>query len=180
MTITSRDGFSVTLKILGFYFIYRAFYSLSTIVSYLMILANPSQRAELEFSGVTKFAMFAPIVVPLVLAVVTAYILLKFSDKISEKLIKTDKEIQIFGADNWQKEVFILSLRIFGVYEIAGRFATLVWQIALLKDYKDDLYTLVRMAIGVYFLLGAKHLVNLVFKEKKIEPIAGQPPAVTN
>ncbi|MDI6788897.1 MAG: hypothetical protein QME51_11045 [Planctomycetota bacterium] len=184
MNITIRDGFSIALKILGFYFIYRGFCSLTTIATYLMVWANPSQRMDIESSGITKFAMFAPSVIPFILSIVTAYVLLRFSDRIAEKLVSVDKEIQIFSADNWQKEVFILALRIFGAYQVADKFATLVWQIALAPTYQkaiendswqNNVDTLVCIAIGVYLLSGAKHMVNLVFRKKKTEPMSGKP-----
>ncbi|MBI5777929.1 MAG: hypothetical protein HZA49_00540 [Planctomycetes bacterium] len=182
MNITIRDGLSIALKVLGFYFIYLALTSLITIVSYLTILASPLQSMAVESSGVTKFALFAPTIIPFLLSIVTVYILLRYSDKISEKLIPVDKEIQIFSTNTWQKEVFIIALRIFGVYEIARRLAALVKQLALSPTYQkavekdswqDIVYTMVCIAIGVYLLAGAKHIVNIVFREKKTEPITG-------
>jgi len=179
MTITIRDGFSIALKILGFYFIYLTCSSLLTIGGYLIMLRiNP--QYTIETSGITKFAIFLPSVIMFILFIVGAYILLRFSDKIVERLVPVDKEIQIFGTDNWQKEVFILALRIFGAYQVINKITTLVWQIALVPTYQkaiekyswqNVIYTLVCIVVGLYLLTGAKHIVNLVFREKTIKPI---------
>jgi len=184
MNITIRDGLSIALKILGFHFIYMALTSTATIAGYLPVFLSLYKPTALDSTGIVKLALFLPSVIPFLLYVVTACILLKFSDKISAKLISVDKEIQIFGADNWQKEVFTIALRIFGAYEVAKRTATLVWQFApepafqkaIEKDsWQNIAYTLVCIAIGVYLLTGAKHIVNLVFKEKKPEPLSSNP-----
>ncbi|MEW6026340.1 MAG: hypothetical protein AB1599_03475 [Planctomycetota bacterium] len=181
MTITTRDGLSIALKILGFYYIYQAFYFIGTIVSWIVMLSDPFQQTT-----ITKFAMFVPSVIPLILAVATAYVLLKFSDRISEKLIRTDKKIQIFNTGDWQREVFTIALRIFGAYQVATEIATLSYQIMLAPTYQkavekeswqNVLYTLICIVIGLYLLTGARHLVNLLFREKKTEPVADKPSA---
>ena len=75
MNITIRDGLAVALKFLGFYFIYMALSSLILIINYIMLYAIPSQVTALESSGITKFALFIPSVIPCILSSATAYIL---------------------------------------------------------------------------------------------------------
>jgi hypothetical protein len=165
--MTIRDIFSLMLKFLGFYFIWYVIYTVFTTgTQFLSFMANKS-----FYPGIHWFEAIGPGILAIVAFGIGAYILLSFSEQIAQRLIPVDKEIGLFGSFDWQKEIFILALRIFGVLSVVKEFPRIVFDIVqpppTREGIKYIIYELVLLAIGLYLVTGAKHIAKLIFREKK-------------
>jgi uncharacterized membrane protein YbhN (UPF0104 family) len=175
--MTKRDILSVALKIIGFNFILYSLIVVMSILQYISLFNNPIAKEYHLVLGLGGN------IITFILVLAGAYILLRFSDKIAEKLIPIDKEVHIFVVDNWQKDVFSLALRIIGVVTLVKNIPHLVGEFIESPTYIDIIknasisqiiYRLLIITIGIYLLLGGKHLVKIIFKEKVIEQTESQ------
>ncbi len=169
--MTKRDIFSISLKILGVFSIIYALRQIPNIAYWIaFVILQPALNS-------TSFWYLFGTVASLILALVVAYILLRWGDSISKRLMREDSEIPAFGELKWEKAVFKLSMRIVGVVcltrGIPGLFNSLT-RLTLSGDeqrffppqiWGGLISVIVLLIIGVYLISGAKRFVKLVLRE---------------
>ena len=169
--MTKRDLLAVSLKVLGVYSLFNAIMLLTQTGIVTARYVSQGLRNENPYVLVSSFAAGS------ILYFAFALILLGRGDWIARKLVNEDAALPTLGAGEWERPVFILALRIVGaVWLINGvwmlsRTFTLNFSTGGFFAYKlpEIVSYAVLLAIAVYFLLGGKHLVRFVFKEKEPE-----------
>lgn len=169
--MTKRDIISISLKILGVFSIIYAVRQIPNIAYWIsFVISQPTLNS-------TSFWYLFGTIVSLILALVVAYILLRWGDSISKKLMREDSEIPALGEKEWEEAFFKLSLRIVGVVcltrGIPGLFDSLTRLTFLGEEQRffppqiwgGFISTIVLLVIGVYLISGAKRLVKLVLRE---------------
>jgi hypothetical protein len=100
------------------------------------------------------------------------YFLLRGSDKIAIKLIPVDKKLMVTGIDNFPKELFVLVLRIQGVFNILEAVSYLTRSFLIQAKHVDwtEIAIYILVIIGsVYLCTGAKYVTEFAFKNFRID-----------
>ena len=169
--MTKRDALSVSLKILGVVALYRALFG--------AIMTFGSMAWRLEVSQSLDFPLYLTMsVVQYVLALAAGCVLLMWGDRIAARLVRQDAELPTIAATGWQKPVFVVALKVVGIVCLVNglpRFARTAALAAFTRTFPryatpqgagEALYAIVLIALGVYLLSGARHLVAFAFKER--------------
>ena len=165
--MTKRDILSIAFKILGVSW-----------ASYIALLV-PAIAFAFEDRGGPPEARAYRITSGLVTAALVlciAYVLLQFADPIADRLAGRDSQVlSINLGAGWERTVFALAVRIIGVMVLARGLPRLISD-----GFRSGLFTrvppsgllttsgildpILTLAVGIYLLSGAKHLVNFVFR----------------
>lgn len=173
--MTKRDILSVALKILGIISVMYAVEYINGIGMGLgMIFQQPGPGQNFNpywFLGSMTLTAF--------LSIAIAYILLRWGDLIAQKLVRDDSAILALGSSQWERPIFMLSLRIIGVVCLIKGIPELVRVLSELS-FRSKYQGIIRLSdigpsiigaivfliIGVYLISGGKHLVEFAYGEK--------------
>jgi hypothetical protein len=177
--MTKRDVLSVALKVLGVWSIVHSTSLLLLMgISLDMLLRNPkpdpSYRVQFIWGGVG-----------FVLALFAAYVLLHYGDGIARRLVPVDSGLAALGATEWEKPLFVLSLRIIGALCVVRGISNWVRPVALLVvqaryaeardvyDWADVIAATLYVLLGAYLISGGRHLVEFAFRTERISQERG-------
>jgi len=176
--MTKRDVFSISLKILG---VYSVMLAVMRMPDFAIGIGTIFQAGQDLFWN--RFWLLGITTTSFILFLVVAYVLLRWGDLIAERLVRKDSEIHILGVKEWERPVFVISLRIIGVVCLIRAFRELIHFILdlifLVEKYQRVIRTttwigvasnIMLLIIGGYLILGGKHLVEFVFREPKTTP----------
>jgi hypothetical protein len=117
------------------------------------------------------------VVAPLALYLISAFILFRFSKGIASLLVQADETIEPGGVwENWQKPVYTLCLRVVGAVVVVRAVPSLVREILGIAFYPRPMNirvfatwiplvsAIVYLALGIYFIGGAKAIVRTALK----------------
>ena len=176
--MTKRDVLFVALKIMGIYFICLAILSLPNIGVYLSMGARFGQESTFMSFGSLLNAIIYPIWL-----LGFAYVFFRFSDSITELLIPDDTELPQIDINQYQKPIFTLSIRIFGVLCLTRGIPKLAEFLAKLyrikqaamplsdetissSDFGNVISAIIFLVLGGYLISGGRWLVAFAYKEK--------------
>ncbi len=176
--MTKRDILSIAFKIIGIYSVMNVIASFPAI--FMPMVINLQKSSIMELDIISKWYLVISISFS-ILMFIFAYILLRWSDLIAEKLIKTDTTFTPLSTSYNEKSIFILSLRIIGSLQIVQAIpkitVTLVQYLDLavkkinVQSYIFSHYGLnmivgiIQLFIGAYLISGGKYLVQFAFRE---------------
>jgi hypothetical protein len=171
--MTKRDILSISLKILGVFSIIYAARQIPNIAYWIsLVISQPTLN-------LASFWYLFGTITSIILALVVAYILLRWGDSISKRLMREDSEIPALGKKEWEEAVFKLSMRIVGVVCLTRGIPGLFNSLTRLPFLGDEqrffpaqiwgglISAIVLLIIGVYLISGAKRFVKLVLREAK-------------
>lgn len=173
--MTKRDILSVAFKILGIISVMYAMEYMNGIGLGLgMIFQQPGPGQNFNpywFLGTMILSAF--------LYIAIAYILLRWGDLIAKKFVREDSAISILDPSQWERPIFMLSLRIIGVVCLIKGVPELVKvlsELAFRGKYQGIISlphigsgiigAIVFLIIGVYLISGGKHLVKFAYRKK--------------
>jgi len=169
--MSKRDILSIALKILGVVSIMYTVIFIPTIwmaIGMLLFQTYPDNYQSYMYRWNFIISVINPVCI-----FIMGYILLKWGNKISVKLIRENKDVDIKVSENWDRHVFILSLRIIGVIWFVSGFLKLVTCMGkVIVGYVmpiligDLLGGIVFLGFGIYLLFDGKHLIKLAFKKQ--------------
>jgi uncharacterized membrane protein len=175
--MTKRDVLSIAFKILGIISIMRVIESVFAIGMGVAWRFGKSEVAT-EYYDPQWFLWTG--ILSFVLWFAMAYFLLKWGDLFAQKLIRDDNVISLPDKDQWERPVFILSLKIIAVvYLIMGIpglirllfdlvvSATGHWHQKPIISTNINVNAIVLVIFGVYLLSGGKYLVEFVYRERQ-------------
>lgn len=164
--MTKRDILSVTFKILGVVYVMKMIASLPLIVTVVSAFCQRHSSELLEGINLS-WCLGATIAYP-ILACIMACVLLRWGDLIAEKLIRVDTTLSVPDISQWQKPIFLLSLRIVGLVCVVKGIPNVVHALVSLSFRGLRTVSPVMLLIlGAYLLLGGKHLVKFAFRERE-------------
>ncbi|MBI2447126.1 MAG: hypothetical protein HYV48_01115 [Candidatus Omnitrophica bacterium] len=179
--MTKRDILSIALKILGITSIMNAVFSIHSIgLGISMLLDRAKNPGTQDYNA---YWFIGSTIVSLILWLIIAYILLRRGDLIAKKLIHDNAVIPLLGEHEWEKPVFILSIRIVGVVcLIRGiqQFVRFLPQLITSMErhnigdigtfaWGETISAIVLLVIGAYLLSGGRHLVEFAYREKQLK-----------
>lgn len=178
--MTKRDIFSVALKILGVVSIMRVVESVLVIgMGLATIFGEPKQI--MDFYNPHWFLWTG--IVSFILWLIMSYLLLRWGDLFAQKLIHDESIISLSDREQWEKPVFILSLKVIGVVclvmglprliDFFFDFAVRHWHQKSLTSSNINVNAIVLVIFGVYLISGGRHLVEFVYRGKTITPEKG-------
>ncbi|MDI6788896.1 MAG: hypothetical protein QME51_11040 [Planctomycetota bacterium] len=145
--MTKRDFISIFIKIIGISFI------CSTIIGLPFAIAK------------IGIAIATLIILSVVLIIGLSLILL--ANKITNKLVSANKELKVIGGDIRPKDVFITIMRIIWMFSIVFALEYFIGMFLGIKREKMWIISnILTIIIGIYFLLGAKHIVKFIFERE--------------
>jgi hypothetical protein len=163
----NQDILSITLKIVGIWFLGYFILSIQElIISTSMFFTEHPVISPITYLCTTIVGMLCDLVIGICL--------LRYSDIISAKLIKSDKEIHLDIGENWEYRVFSLILKVIGIICLTKGIPQLCSAVAniartgvyIISD--SNLYTAIPyIAIGIYLLLSGKLIINLAFRKRE-------------
>ena len=196
--MTRRDVLCVALIVVGVVSLVYAtclfLAQLASLIAYAEFLAQPGARGGLT-SGYYVVGFTWPVVL-----LTGGVILLRYNERIAETLTSEGRPAILSLLDGWERSVFELALRVIGVIWLVRYVPhvvrTVAWGVTRLAQAgqwpsgwdalvgvfestfkRADPYgssgllgVLVVLAISVYFMTGAKHLVRLVFRKRRPRP----------
>ncbi len=178
--MTKRDALSISLKILGVVCLYKGvIYVISA--GYSMATGLGAMKDQVNLYWYSASAILGPI-----LLLAMAYILLRWADAISRKLVREDAEFPLPASNLWEKPVFVLALKVVGVVCLTIGVPDVVRGIGYFVALRPPGFFLARyvareavggvflLALGLYLISGGKHLVAFAFKERGSGPIPSQ------
>ena len=174
--MTKRDVLSIAFKILGVISIMRVIESIFAIgIGFAWRFGKPEVLQEVYdpqwflWTGILSFVLWLAM----------AYFLLRWGDLFAEKLIRDDNVMSLSDNDQWERPVFILSMKVIavvclamGIPRLIDSLFDLVISVAGHGHQKSptssniNVNAIVLVIFGVYLLSGGKHLVKCAFKER--------------
>lgn len=183
--MTKRDLFSLALKILGVVYIILAAFSLIMLMPVIdMMFYHVSGEPNVIMDSVVMTVGY------FVIILLCAYLLIKWGDRIAQKLVLDDSPLPGLGTREWEKPLFTLCLRVAGVFclilVIPGivyhplHWISDIWSIFPGAEFGElhwyhFITDIVVVVLGFYLLRGGNHVVRYVFREPKAKPIESGP-----
>jgi hypothetical protein len=175
--MTKRDVLAVALRVLGVYCVIQALTLVPMIGFYL------TGDIRVDGHAAQQFVFTASLILVLVLYVAVGGVLVGKAEAFAQRLIRLDAAAPALGAPDWERQFFVLALKIIGVVCLAmgladlGRILTdtvIRWshwpqsekvQFVLAGLLPSGVEAGLLLAVGAYLLTGARHLVAFVFRE---------------
>lgn len=147
--ITKRDFISLAFKITGTFCIFGV----------------PLAILKASVDDATVLSLLTAIIIAGLF--ITGLLMIVIADRVARKLVTANKELKVIGMDIAPKDVFVLVLKIDGIF---GIIISIQYCIELFLGIKTAhwrwiIFTILWVVIGIYFLSGAKHVVKFVFKK---------------
>ena len=174
--MTKRDILSIAFKILGVISIMRVIESVFAIgMGFAWRLGKPEVLTEYYdpqwflWTGILAFVLWLAI----------AYFLLRWGDLFAEKLIRYDSVMPLPDNDQWERPVFILSLKVIAVVCLAMGIPRLIdslfdlilsatghWHQKSPSVSNINVNAIVLVIFGLYLISGGRRLVEFVFRKR--------------
>ena len=177
--MTKRDILSLAIKTIGIIAVMWAILHIPTVgLGISVLLQEPSD----VFPRHHAFFHFMSTITTLVLLLIMAYVLLRWSDSIARWVVRQDSTLTISGHAGWEKRIFTVALRVVGVvFLVYGipKLAELVEQLlagwgnsgfdAFFYPYYPTGITsaLIRIILGFYLLFDGRLFVDAAFRKQK-------------
>lgn len=162
--ISKRDIVEISCKVLGLFCLIRG-------IAYFSPVAFMSRSSFVYLAG------------PFVLHFVSAFILLKWSRGIASLLVREDQPVELLGAGkDWQKSLYTLCLRVVGAVVLTKAVPGIIRAISeiILRSripnvtpitaWVSLIWAIAYLALGIYFIGGAKEVVRIALKGSLREP----------
>lgn len=171
--MTKRDLLAAFLKILGVAYATFAVFNLGTLFMPWEFMGSTVRNNQFWVSLWVSAVFFIT-----VLAIV--FVLLRWGDGIARKLERDNSPLPPLATGEWEKPLFILSLRVAGVVCLIWGVPGLIYYLAQViyaawtnlsgSGYVDLawpylLRDIVMVVLGAYLLRGGKHVVRFGFRE---------------
>jgi hypothetical protein len=148
--MTKRDFLSVGLKITG-------------VILIIAILSTLPYVVYMTKGWNTLLMLWIPYIS---LALGSLYLIKTGSNEIADKLVPIDKKLMVTGIDDFPREIFVLVLRIEGIFNIIGAVTYITSQLLMQTKNVDwsKISTFVLLVLcSVYLCTGADYLTKLAF-----------------
>jgi hypothetical protein len=155
--ISKRDILEISCKVLGLICLIRGIVYLSPVA----------------FMNLSSFAY---LVGPFVFHLASAFILLKWSRNIASFMVREDQPVELKVEGDWQRPVYTLCLRVVGAVVCIKAVPTIIRAISeiILRSripnatpvtgWLSLIWAIVYLALGIYFIGGAKEVVRIALK----------------
>lgn len=155
--ISKRDILEIACKVLGLLCLIWG-------IAYFSPVVFMSQRSLLYMAF------------PSVFYLISAFILLKWSSGIASFLMNEDKPVELGVREGWKKSLYTLCLRVVGavvfikgVPRIIGAILQIVFRsripnVTPVSAWISLIWAIVYLALGIYFVGGAKEVVKIATK----------------
>jgi hypothetical protein len=161
--MSKRDILEISCKILGLFCLVQAMPYVLSSVAYVRNLSS------------------AFLVIPFIAYLVSAFILIKWAGKIAAFLVRENQQVEIKADKNWQKPIYTLALRIVGAVVCIKAIPAIIRtvpQIIFRSEFRltpiaawiSLLASVVYLALGIYFIGGAKAVVRIALRGSLREP----------
>ena len=173
--MTKRNILSIALKILGVITLMYTIVLISNIGYAIGLLFAPHDTVYTLYA--VRWHFVSTLVYP-ILAFIFGLILLKWGDAITKKLIREDTEVDVTLTEDWEKRVFLISLKIIGVIWLIRGIPDMIKAIGevVMRWYVYYAMTshiigvvigsCLSVLIGVYLLIDGRYFVKLAFREQ--------------
>lgn len=173
--MTKRDILSIAFKILGVIALIYTVVFIPNIGIAISLLFVPHESVYTLYA--TRWH-FVSTLLWTILTFFCGFTLLKWGDAITKKLIREDTKIDVTPTEDWEKQVFLLSLKIIGVIWLIRGIPDLIKAIGEVVMRWYIYYAMtshiigvvigscLSVLIGIYLLLDGRHHVRLAFREQ--------------
>jgi ribosomal protein L40E len=175
--MTKKDVLSIAFKILGVVALMYTIVLIPHLLFSIGLVFAPTSAGIQSYMRLWNFiyTMVHPIVV-----FVMGYILLRWSDDITNKITKDDKPLFIKVTTDWDKRVFVLALKIIGVIWLIMGIPELIksigeltmrWHIYHLDIFHATGVTIsgvISLLLGFYLITNGRYLIKLAFGEQVV------------
>jgi hypothetical protein len=171
--MTERSVFSIALKVFGFYCIVTAIWFLERT---FLFIGQTSTGAESVRDWLHVNRLWLSGLVAFLLVLLLAIVLLKFPDRISRKLIRSDATIE-FGGTGPEAGWYALALSVIGIALLINELTRTMPYIVVYWIWSDDarysplahqlrLYIgfAMRLGLGIYLTFGSRALARFLHK----------------
>ena len=165
--MTKRDVLGIALKILGIYMLVGIVAYLAKLPMTILIVMRGGQWYPMP-------PWFVGLLTGLpILSIAAAYIVLRWGDVIASRLVPEDSQLSPIGTPDWERPVFVLSLRIAGVMclirglqEWPRFIVPLVYGVRPARVASwEVIAAVIPLLLGGYLISGGKHLVQFLFRQ---------------
>ena len=179
--MTKRDIFGLALKIIGIIAVMWAILRIPAVGMGIGALFQEPSEPLYRHYAIWHFV--GAITTPILLLIM-AYVLLRWGDAISNKLVRKDSEISILGDENWEKRIFVLALRISGVVALlfgVPRLIRVVEQLIMRWDFTSIIVyydtfgaagSIALVVLGLYLLFDGTRFIDIAFRKQKAQPVS--------
>ncbi len=181
--MTKRDILSLALKVIG---IITVMWAILHIPSIAFGIGALFQEYSELFPRLYAIWHFVGTIITPMLLLVMAYVLLRWSDSISNRLVREDNKISISGDENWEKRIFVLALRINGVVALLFGIPRLLrvveqlmmrWNLDTIIVYHSTfgaIGSIALVVLGLYLLFDGKLLIKIAFRQQKEQLVSSE------
>lgn len=170
---TKRDILEICCKVLGlFYLIQSVVYVPYGVSALAEVVKHSSAAANEQVPWVLPGMIAMPVVV-----IAAAFFLLKCSKGIASLLIREDGPVQVSTGEDWQRSLYTLCLRVVGAIVLVKGIPELIRVVPEIAFHQQltrpqisvaiwaRLFSaIVYIALGIYFIGGAKLIVRIALK----------------
>ncbi|MFC1715748.1 hypothetical protein ACFL6S_18920 [Candidatus Poribacteria bacterium] len=171
--IGKRDIVEISCKILG---LLCLLWSLRQIVPALLITTMDHDKAV---------HFMVQVVASFVLYLILAYVLLRFSKGIALLLMREDQSVEIRALGEWQRPLYTVCLRVVGAVVFVRAVPSVIKEILRLLSIRmiimrsfmhwtSLISAIVYLALGIYFIGGARAIVKIAMKDSLKEATADE------
>ncbi|MGB3342185.1 MAG: hypothetical protein WBB37_11960 [bacterium] len=173
--MSKRDVLSIAFKILGVIAIMYTIVLIPNIGFAISMFFLPDVGDNQTYFRIWHFA--ATLIYPIV-TLICGFILLKYGDTITKKLIKDDKQLSIKVTEDWERRIFILALKIVGVVWLLKGIPEVIKSIGeLIMRWYIYYYNtsqiigiiiggVVSLVLGFYLITNGRYFIKLAFGEQ--------------
>ena len=177
--MTKRDILSLALKIIG---IMAVMWAILHVPSIVFGIGALFQEPSPDFPRYYAIWSFVSTIITPILWLVMAYVLLRWSDSIANRVVRQDSTLTISGHAGWEKRAFTVALRVVSVvFLVQGipRLAELIKQLLAGRGYGgfDAFYyptgitsALILVILGFYLLFDGRLFIDAAFRRQKEQP----------
>jgi len=166
--MTKRDVLSVAFKIIGVMCIYSAALTIPIVIFSLAQIVDRHREINIEGIYLVSFILFAGL----------AFVLLRYGERIAEKLVPEDSALPTLNIKQQEIAIFQIAVRIIGVIclikAVSDLFKGLTiyilktryYEILSAYEWGELVGAILLIILGGYLLSGGKKLVKFAYKEK--------------
>lgn len=178
--MTKRDVLSIALKIVGMLAVMWAILLVPAVgFGIRALFQEPS-------ADVHTYWYFLSSITTLILLLIMAYVLLRWSDSIASRVVRQDSTLTISGHAGWEKSVFTVALRIVGVVFLVRGIPELVELVEQLlagwgfTGFRAFYYptgitsALLLVILGFYLLFDGTLFIDIAFRKQKEQSASGE------
>ncbi len=175
--MSKRGILSIAFKILGVVCLIKTIAYIPMLMASLLMLSSQSSI----LSEIRSLPYITGLIMGPVLMIAMVFVLLRFGDVLSQKLVPVDERFSVLDLNQWQKPIFTLSLKITGIFCFIKGIPLMIsalTNLALRAIQQEGMYmrfsihsssiigSIIYLILGIYLFCGGKWLVKIAFKEK--------------